>query len=72
MVFAGTFVHACLNSGHHLVAYEVDSRTFNFILAPLRGLSALRSRVQTPTQSMVMKDDEELVKKMARKTRLST
>ena len=65
MVFASVSVHACLYSGRHLVAYEADSRIFNTIIAPLRALSAQRSRVQTPTQSMVMEDDEEHVKKNA-------
>ena len=72
MMFAGASVYACLNSGRHLVAYEADSRIFNTIIAPLRALSAQRSRVQTPTQSMIMEDDEEPVRKVPRKTRLST
>jgi hypothetical protein len=71
-VFASAYVYACLNNGRHLVAYEADSRIFNVILAPLRALSAQRSRVQTPTQSMVMDDDEEPVRKVAKKIRLST
>ena len=71
-MFAGASVYACLNSGRHLVAYEADSRIFNAILAPLRALSAQQSRVQTPTLSMVMEDDEEPVRKVAKKTHLST
>ena len=72
MMFAGASVYACLNSGRHLVAYEADSRIFNTIIAPLRALSAQRSRVQTPIQSMIMEDDEEPVRKVPRNTRLST
>ena len=72
MVFASASVYACLNSGRHLVAYEADSQIFNTIIAPLRALSAQRFRVQTPTQSMVMEDDEEPVKKVPRKIRLNT
>ena len=71
MVFANVSIYACLNSPH-LVAYEADSRIFNTILAPFCALSAQHSRVQTPTQSMVMEDDEEPVKKMAMKIRLSS
>ena len=32
LVFVVAFVHACLNSSRHLVAYEVDSRIFITIL----------------------------------------
>ena len=32
MVFAGAYVHACLNNGRHLVAYEADFHIFNAIL----------------------------------------
>ena len=69
MVFARESVHACLNSGHHLGAYEADSCIFNVILTPLCALSTQCPRVQTPTQSMVMKEDEDHVKKLAKKTR---
>ncbi len=65
MVFVGASVYACFNSGRHLVAYEADPQIFNTIIVPLRALSAQRSRVQTPTQSMVIEDDEEHVKKNA-------
>jgi hypothetical protein len=71
-VFAVASVYACLKNGRHLVAYEADYQIFNAILAPLRALSAQHSRVQTPTQSMVMEDDEKPVRKVARKIRLST
>ena len=69
MVFAGTSIYAYLNSCRHLVAYKADSQIFNTILTTLRALSAQRSRVQIPTQSMVMKDDEKPVKKLFEKTR---
>ena len=72
MVFAYAYVYAYLKSGRHLVAYEADSRTFNTILTSLCALSAQRSRVQTPTQSMVMEDDEDSIRKVARKTLSST
>ena len=72
MVFGGALVYACLKSGHHLVAYETDSCILNVILAPLCTLSTQRPRLQKPTQSMIMEEDEEPVKKMARKTSSST
>ena len=71
LVFGGASIYVCLKSGRHFVAYEANSQIFNTILAPFCALSVQRSRVQTPTQSMVMEDDEEPVKKVAWKTRLS-
>ena len=61
MVFACASIYVWLNNGRHLVTYEADSRIFNIILAPIRALSVQRSSVKTPTQSMVMEDDEEHV-----------
>jgi hypothetical protein len=65
IVFVGVFVRMCLNSHHHLIVYEADSHIFNVILIPFHTLSALHLRVQTPTQSMAIEEDEELVKKVA-------
>ena len=58
IVFVSVFVHMCLNNGRHLVAYEGDSRIFNVIRTPLHVLFAQRPRVQTPTQSKAMEEDE--------------
>ena len=55
----------CLNSGHHVVAYEADFHIFNIILTPLHALFAQRRRVQTPTQSMTIEGDGKPVKKVA-------
>ena len=45
---------------------------YDTIFTPLCALSAQRSRVEIPTQSMVMEGDEELNRIVASKTRLST
>jgi hypothetical protein len=71
-VFARASLYEYLNSGRHLVAYKADSRIFDVIRTPLRALSAQVSRVQTPTQPIIMEDDEEPIRKVVRKTRFST
>ena len=46
-----------------LLRMRGDSHIFNVILTPLHVLFAQRPRVQTPTRSKAMEEDEELVKK---------
>jgi hypothetical protein len=66
------YVHACLNICCHLVVYKAKSCSFNVIFPPLCALSAHCLRMQAPTQSMVMEEDEKYVRIMDRRTCLST
>lgn len=69
---AGASIHACRNSGRHLVAYEEDSALFDVILSPLSDPLPTASVGGFMPHSASIDSDEEPVKKVARKNRLST
>ena len=68
----GASIHACHRCGRHLVAFEKDSAIFDAILAPLCDslppplVHGLRSI------SMSCEDYDEPIRKVPRKSRLST
>jgi len=68
---AGASIHACRRSGRHLVAFERDSAIFNAILAPLSD--SLPPPIVHGLQSLNMtcEDDDEPIRKVPRKSRLS-
>ena len=68
---AGASIHACRRSGRHLVAFERDSAIFNAILAPLSD--SLPPPIVHGLQSLNMAcdDDEEPIRKVPRRSRLS-
>ncbi len=68
---AGASIHACRRSGRHLVAFERDSAILNAILAPLSD--SLPPPIVHGLQSLNMAcdDDEEPIRKVPRRSRLS-
>ena len=64
---AGASIHACRNSGRHLVAYEEDSALFDAILSPLSDPLPTASVGGFMPHSASIDSDEEHVKKVARK-----
>ena len=69
---AGASIHACRNSGRHLVAYEEDSALFDAILSPLSDPLPTTSVGGFMPHNASIDSDEEHVKKVARKNRLNT
>jgi hypothetical protein len=69
---AGASIHACKNSGRHLVAYEEDSALFDAILSPLSDSPPIGSVGGFMPYNASIDSDEEPVTKVARKNRLST
>ena len=68
---AGASIHACRCSGRHLVVFERDSAIFDAILTPL--CDSLPPPIVHGFQSinMTCEDDDEPIRKVPRKSRLS-
>jgi hypothetical protein len=68
---AGASIHACRCSGRHLVAFERDSAIFDAVLTPL--CDSLPPPIVHDFQSinMACEDDDEPIRKVPRKSRLS-
>jgi hypothetical protein len=69
---AGASIHACRNSGHHLVIYGEDFALFDAILYPLSDPLPTASVGRFMPHNASIDSDEEHVKKVARKNRLNT
>ena len=69
--FEGASIHACHWSGRHLVAFERNSAIFDAILAHL--CDSLPPLIVHGLQSinMACEDDDEPIRKVPRKSRLS-
>ena len=65
-------IHACRRSGRHLVAFEKDSAIFDAILAPLCDSLPPPLVHGLQSVSMACEDDDEPIRKVPRKSRLST
>ena len=69
---AGASIHACIYSGRLLVAYEKDFALFDVILSPLSDPLPTTSVGGFMSHNASIESDEEHVKKVERKNRLST
>lgn len=68
---SGAFIHACQHSGQHLVTFEKETVNFNAILARLHDPTPSPLIGGLQSLNMVGEDEDEHVRKVPKKSRLS-